>query len=447
MNYINKYILIIISVVLILCASNINWGGDKWKNIILSDGKGYYAYLPALFIYHDLNLGFYDEVEQAYYYKNTFYDYRASDKQGNVIDKYFSGTALLMLPFFLLAHLLSIIAGLPTDGYSKFYPILINLAAIFYLIAGLYYLKKILQGVALRFSKTKGLLVEESKAHQQIITIVLIAFVFGTNLFYYAIVEPAVSHVYSFFSITALIYSFKKLTLSHERNYLLLFALFLGITILIRPVNVLVLFALPFICENYRQMTTLLSFLVKNIYLTIFSILIVLGVIAIQFIIYKLQTGQFFIDAYSYEHFNWLKPEFLNILFSYKKGLFVYTPLLFISLAGLIPLFQQNRYQFFAFIAFFILLTYVLSSWWCWYYGGSFGLRAYVEFYALFAILLTTMLLNFKNTILKKFYYAAILIALIVCVLQTYQYRYYQIHWSEMTKEKYWEVFLRIDQL
>ncbi|MBI2270847.1 MAG: hypothetical protein HYU69_10905 [Bacteroidetes bacterium] len=158
-------------------------------------------------------------------------------------------------------------------------------------------------------------------------------------------------------------------------------------------------------------------------------------------------TGHFFVDAYRHEHFNWLNPEFINILFSYKKGLFVYTPITLLSLTGLFHLFKQNRYQLFTFLGFFILLTYVLSSWWCWYYGGSFGLRAYVEFYALFAILMTTALTTISNKILKKIYYSLIMIAVFICMIQTYQYRYYQIHWSEMTKEKYWDVFLRVDKL
>lgn len=428
----NKYAILIIAIVLVFCASNINWGGTRWKSIVLSDGKGYYAYLPALFIYHDLNLGFYDKIEQDYYYKNTYYDYRASDAQGHVIDKYFCGTALLMLPFFLIAHVLSFTLGLPVDGYSMLYPIFINIATIFYLTVGLFYLKRLL-----RFFTP----------HPDIITFVLIAFVFGTNLFYYAITEPAMSHVYSFFCITALIYYFKYLTITFNRQNLFLFAVFLGLIVLIRPINGLVLLALPFICDSPKQLISLISSFLKNIYQTIVSMIIVLGIISLQFIIYKLQTGQFFIDAYSYEHFNWSKPEFINILFSYKKGLFVYTPIILLSFAGLIHLFKQNRYQLFTFLGFFILLTYVLSSWWCWYYGGSFGLRAYIEFYALFAILMTIALTTITNKWFKKSYYSLIVIAIIICMIQTYQYRYYQIHWSEMTKEKYWDVFLRVDKL
>ena len=29
-----------------------------------SDAKGYYAYLPAVFVYEDLHFGFFDEIEK-----------------------------------------------------------------------------------------------------------------------------------------------------------------------------------------------------------------------------------------------------------------------------------------------------------------------------------------------------------------------------------------------
>ena len=38
-----------------------------------------------------------------------------------------------------------------------------------------------------------------------------------------------------------------------------------------------------------------------------------------------------------------------------------------------------------------------------------------------------------------------IVLLIAVCQLQTYQYRYYFIHWSNMDKEHYWRVFMRVD--
>jgi len=41
--------------------------GVPWDRSINSDGKGYYAYLPAFFIYHDFTYKFIASYEEKYY--------------------------------------------------------------------------------------------------------------------------------------------------------------------------------------------------------------------------------------------------------------------------------------------------------------------------------------------------------------------------------------------
>jgi hypothetical protein len=82
-----------------------------------------------------------------------------------------------------------------------------------------------------------------------------------------------------------------------------------------------------------------------------------------------------------------------------------------------------------------------------WFYGGSFSQRVMIEYYAFFSILLAKTLQETRKKPVKKLFVSMILLLVIVCQIQTYQYRRMQIHWSDMNKEKYWEVFLRIDKL
>jgi len=70
-----------------------------------------------------------------------------------------------------------------------------------------------------------------------------------------------------------------------------------------------------------------------------------------------------------------------------------------------------------------------------------------IEFYAFFAIMLAKSIHEIKSRTTKKMFLGLIVILLLVCQIQTYQYRRMQIHWSDMNKEKYWEVFMRIDKL
>ena len=42
-GFLNRYRLIIIVVISLICASNVKWGDQRWKEVISFDGKGYYA--------------------------------------------------------------------------------------------------------------------------------------------------------------------------------------------------------------------------------------------------------------------------------------------------------------------------------------------------------------------------------------------------------------------
>jgi len=423
--------LFVIVLITTISSSNLNWGDKTWVGIIESDAKGYYAYLPATFIYQDLNFGFFDKIEkEKYYNENLYYDYRASSN-GSTINKYYCGTAIAQLPFFLIAHVSSYIFGYDTDGYSKPYPILINIAGLFYLLLGLLFLNFTLQ------SYQHG---EKTRA------ITLFAGVFGTHLFYYAVVEPGLSHIYSFAFISMFFFCSRKYFYSPKKKYVFYLSVLLAMIILIRPINILIVFILPFAAGTFSTFKKGLSYLLEQKLYVLLCLLLCIAIVSIQFIVYKISTGSFFVYSYGDEGFNFLDPHFIDILFSYRKGLFLYTPLLFLSLLGCYFLFQSSTYKFVAWLGFFILITYIFSSWWMWYYGGSFSSRVYVEYIPLFMILLALSIDRIRPRSLKRFYISLLVLLIFVCQFQTFQYRHLDIHWSDMTKEKYWSVFLSVDK-
>lgn len=420
-----------ILLVLILVSSNLNWGSDRWKTIAKSDAKGYYAYLPAIFIYNDLNFGFFDEIEkEKYYNEHLYYDYRGYE--GAIINKYYAGTALCQLPFFLTAHGLSHAFGYEIDGYSKLYAISINIAALFYLFIGLIFLNKILKQF-----------VEKDSVR----AFTLIATVFGTHLFYYTVVEGGMSHVFSFAFFSMFIYFCLQYFKHFKAKYIVILALILGVIILIRPLNIMIVLSLPLLAGNYQALKKGAKTLTTYWKHTLLGVFLATLIVSIQFIIYKISTGSFIVYSYGEEGFNFLEPHFFDILFSYKKGLFLYTPLLFISLFGSYSLYKKSKFQFWSWIGFFIIVTYILSSWWNWWYGGSFSSRVYIEFIPFFMILFAMVLEGVKKAWLRSIFYTLSIILIVICQIQTFQYRYNDIHWEEMTKEKYWDVFLRIDKL
>lgn len=431
MRMLNKSVVFVITAILLVCSSNIQWSKDNWSNIIKADGKGYYAYLPAVFIYNDLNFGFFDAIEKKYPNPHTYYDYRVeiSDKK---VNKYFAGTAIAMMPFFLIAHVAAKSIGFEADGYSKIYPILINIAAIFYVFLALYYLEKILEKYSVSSNR---------------ITLILITLTFATNLFYYTVCEPAMSHIYSFAFITMFIYYLYMFFYTPQIRTIFILSALLGVIILIRPVNGVILLIAPFVSGEKNKFINGLFYLKKHIISLVSGGIIVFSIAAVQLIIYKIQTGSFWVNSYGSETFNWTEPHPVGFLISYKKGLFVYTPLAFLSLMGLYTLFKKNKFQFYSLTAFLIIILYVLSSWWSWWYGGSFGSRVSIEYYTLLALLICFAYQSLKTSWSRKLYSSLIICLLLICQLQTYQYRYYIIHWEKMDKEHYWRVFLRIDQL
>lgn len=417
---------------MIFTASNLHWGEQRWLDIAESDAQGYYSYLPAIFVYQDLNFDFFEEIEGVngkYYEAHNFYDYR-NEFDGYKVNKYYIGTAVAQAPFFLIAHFLTYLKGGDVDGYSALYMISISVAALFYLWLGLHFLNRLLKTYKIS-ELNRG--------------ITLFACVFGTNLFCYSGVEPGMSHVFSFGLISAFCYYARCYFQQLKRQYLISLSLLLGIIILVRPTNALIILALPFVAGNYKNLTEGFHFLFSKYKTLLISALIVLGIVSSQLIYYKLATGNFIVYSYDKEGFDFSNPHFFDILVSYRKGLFLYTPLYLLSLFGLYFLWKKSSWDVVAWSSFFVIITYVFSSWWMWFYGGSFSSRVYVEYLPMFMILLAVSLQGFTSRIWKKRAFIGVIFTLILlCQFQTYQYRLYQIHWSNMTEEMYWDVFLKL---
>lgn len=428
----NLSVIPFIGLLIVVISANLNWNHKYWQGILESDARGYYAYLPAVFIYHDLSFAFYEPIERDKYNNTHFlFEYR-QHIQGKRINKYYVGTAIACSPFFFVAHLISYFSGKDMDGYSFFYPVFISIAAIFYLLAGLFFLEKSLRSFKLK--------------HKHV-SLVLLAGVFGTNLFYYTVVEPGMSHVYSFAFVSAWIYF--AISFFNHRNWkhVFIFAFISAMIFLIRPVNSIVFLSLPFLSGSINNLKESFNWLFHKPFYLIGAFSLFLLIIFIQFYIYKISVGDFFVYSYKDEHFYFQNPQIINFLFSYKKGLFLYTPFYFISLLGLVHFWKQSKFQWATVSLFLILVVYTLSSWWNWYYGGSFSSRVMVDFLPFFILLAGLAYSFFTKPILRRIYTSLLFIIVIFCQIQTYQYRYNQIHWEEMDKEKYWDVFLRIDRL
>jgi hypothetical protein len=92
------------------CSVVVNDWDNQYRRPIIGDAKGYYAYLPAAFIYQDFSFSFVEDVEQKYYPSDGSLGkhFLVQQANGTQVNKCFPGVSLFYLPFFLLAFFLFI---------------------------------------------------------------------------------------------------------------------------------------------------------------------------------------------------------------------------------------------------------------------------------------------------------------------------------------------------
>src|ERR1043166_8517789 len=134
LRFIHKYICEVLLILLLAYFFGTKDLNNCYDKTIMVDGFGYYAYLPATYIYHDYSYKFFDEIYSKYYCPGFSppTKYFVNQFDGLKINKYYPGVSLLWLPFFLIAHLLAGWFHLPADGYSDIYQYAIGIAGLFY---------------------------------------------------------------------------------------------------------------------------------------------------------------------------------------------------------------------------------------------------------------------------------------------------------------------------
>jgi len=429
----NRKTFLLITLLLITITAFFRGPGSERPSLtdsIRSDGRGYYAYLPALFIFHDLSLD-----TQAHLNP----DEKASlqvrvhvvESDQYLVNKYFTGVSILLLPFFLTALIISYITGIPADGYSWIFQVSVSLASLTYLLTGLHFLRKLL----LRF------VVSDSLAG-----LVIFIILFGTNLLYYAVFDPSMSHVYSFAAISVFLFSIHQYVCAGKKKYLAFSSALLALIILIRPTNMLVLLLVPFLTDSRQSFLRVFRHTfssVSKIFWLIFPAVVLLSV---QITYWYSVTGKFIVWSYQGEGFYFTRPAILKFLLSFQKGWLIYTPLIFFSITGWIFLMIKNRWQGIWVMLFLVSVVYVSSSWWNWYYGDGFGQRVMIDFYPLMAVLLLLFMTQLKNRIILRTTWLFIFLMVLLNLFQTWQYINRIIHPFSMDFEKYSYVFMSPDK-
>lgn len=407
-----------------------DWENEEktFRPIVRSDGAGYYAYLPQVFIFKDNRFRFVQRVKDKYPDAKMHEFGNATPDNDGVYNKYFCGVALCQLPFFLVTHYTHS-DKFASDGYSLPYQKALAIGAIFFLLIGLW----LSYWVLLHF-----------RIHPWVAAFSLTVFALGTTLLYYTVNEVLTSHVYSFALISLFFYSLIRWKESQSLGWLLLLVLAYAWVILLRPSNGIVFLLYFALFTNLKEAWRfLVNQLLSKVNRLIPALLLFSSLLFLQMTNVKYQTGHWGFNIYSNEGFtNWNQPPFLDVLFGFKKGLFIYAPLFFVSLFGFLYFRKKfaiaNRYV----LLFLIVFLYITASWWCWWYGGSLGMRPFVDV-SLFFMLGLAFLLQYAKNWMRVVLVPILAFCVYYSFILTIQLDTAILHFADMDFARYKRIFLK----
>ena len=396
------------------------------KNRIIVDAPSYYTYLSALIIHHDLKLNYIDVKPD--YYKSKIWYYKIEDNKKLI--KHPMGISLALSPFFVVGHLIAKMNGAVQDGYSMTYQNCLSIGVLFYLFIGLYFLRKILLDY---FS-------------EKITALTLIVIVLGTNLLWYSSFEGLMPHAITFSVWCMAMYTFFQWLKTSEKKFIVYFSALFGLIVLIRPLSIIAI--LYFVIIGIYSKGGLKSFFgfvkshLKNVIIGAFLAFVIAS---LQLFYWKYATGKWLYDVYMDEHFVFNSPQIFPFLFSFRKGVFIYTPVLIFVVLGLIKFYKVNKGIVISTLVLMSITIYLLSSWWAWSYGICWGMRPMIDYYALLSLPLAAgFQFVFSKSKMTSILFGGVLFLLICLNLfQTWQYKNGLIHYDDMSKDSYFRGFFQ----
>ncbi len=338
------------------------------RPLVRGDGLAYFMWLDSLARDGDLELS-----NQAVKFASlNTYQVFVHDKTGRHASVFAFGNALLLVPFYWLGALADKLPAFHiNDAYFlqhqgntlaySFFPMLgTNLYALATVLLAFFTARKLAPAV--------------------ISMLAALALFFGTPMWYYSTVEPLNAHVCGAFSVSLLLYLFASwclapdpLTPEHERWLWLAIGLAAGLATLVRWQLALNVVPLGLVLL-WRKRPRLL-------------IPLALGFLVLAWLVpyswWRMFGAPWVIPAAEQNRAAFLVwPTYLwQVLFSGKKGLFVWAPVTALAVLGWISLWGKNRMLSITSAVIFVLQVLINASVYDWWAGWGFGMRRMIELY------------------------------------------------------------------
>lgn len=419
----NSSIWLVLIAAIVIILSLQNW--KKQDRVIEHDVHAYYEYLPLVFIYDDIKI-----EKSDYRYGDNYYFIWIShvSEKGVKVIKASCGLSILYAPFFFIAHGVALISEYPANGFSEPYKVFLLISTLFYLFIGLNFLKKILLSIGFNDKHSA-------------ITILTVGL--GTNLLAYSSQSAPNPHTYNFALFAIFIYYTIKWFENQSYKNTIVLAFLLGLISLIRPSNIIIiLFFVFYGISSFGDIKTRVLLFKKEFLKLIFFIVLPILVWSPQFWYWKIVSGNFLYYSYNDEGFYFTDPKILEGLFSFRKGWLVYTPLMTFAIVGLFFLKDNLKKFVVPILIFSIVNIYIIFSWWCWWYGGTYGQRVMIDSYAMLAIPLAAFIRYVDGKrIVNYLFYGIALFFIWLNIFQTYQFEYQCLHYDSMSSKLYFKQF------
>lgn len=383
-----------------------------WNNTLLLRGDqwGYNSYLVSTFIYGDIK-----NLDKSYEAKCMQYNIaikpvntqnrieEAPDAlNGNRILKYFYGVAVMQAPFFLLTHILA-----HGNGYGPAYVLAAYISTLFYVLAGLILLFFLLK----RF------------VNQNVALFSIFILFFCSNLFYFTVCNPGLSHPYLFFLFALLLFYTHNFYYQPSYKSAVVIGITTGLIIVTRATEIIIIL-IPFLFGllQIKFLKKRVAFVRKHFKKVIIATLCCMVIIMPQLVYWKAVGGKWLYDTYPDEGFDFLHPNILNGLFSFKNGWLSYTPVMILPLIYFYKLFKKKNPFATGILIYILIDIYITYSWKEWYYGAGLGSRPMVQTYALLVIPFAVGIEKvMKQRVLKYLFYIFLVGCFYLNILRTYQ--------------------------
>ena len=403
--------------------------------ILSWDVFGYYLYLPATFIYNDLGIKDLTALDlaNAKYNMTPYYYQFTTTATGAHANIYQLGMAMLYLPFFLIGHVIALVGLWPVDGFSAPYAYSVWGGGMLYSVLGIFGLRRLL----LRFFD------------ERITALTLLLIIAGTNyLLHSTIYASNLMTANILFTLYVFFLGFViRWHDSQNTPAMAGLAVIFGLMFLARPIEWLA-FVLPLFwsVSNRRDLTRKWEMMKRRRgqFIMMFVILFVIG--SLQLSYNYVVSGNPLSSGYKNAGEDGFYPfdnHLWSVLFSFRKGWLIYTPLMIFSLMGIFVLRKKKPGLFIPILLFTLLYLYFESSWSNWWYAAGYSQRALIQFLPVLAIPMGYFFVQAREwkTTIKIPIYILALSLLGLNLFQSWQYSTGIIHDSRMTREYYFKVF------